>query len=123
MRVGNKKKPDYDAISRRSIAKDFHPDRMYVNQRKTPPARNFNEITDAPENNYKRIASISPVCEYAKYARFFVGRLVRLVESTSTMSTTGWYEFARDADRQALNTAAGWSDNKKRYLLERPKFR
>lgn len=38
-------------------------------------------------------------------------------------STTGYYQFIHDDDRKALNDAAGWSDNKKQYLLERPKLK
>ena len=35
-----------------------------------------------------------------------------------------WYcEFVHDDDRKALNMAAGWSDNKKLYLLDCVKFK
>lgn len=76
------------------------------------------------EAEAKRVSSINPACMYAKYSRFFVGKLVRLVSRKGIGdSTTGYYEFVHDEDRKALNEAAGWSDNKKQYLLERPKFR
>ena len=93
-----------------------------------PRKTNSVEITiskPAPaEGRAFRITNINPVCEYAKYARFFVGRLVRLVRKTGVGdSTTGWYEFLHDKDRLALNQAAGWSENKKQYLLERPKLK
>lgn len=128
MRVGNKKKPDFEAISRRSIKRDFYPERIYLEKRKTPENANSVKIT-APEKEFTegtafRITNISPVCEYAKYARFFVGKLVRLIRKTGVGdSTTGWYEFLHDKDRLALNQAAGWSENKKQYLLERPKIK
>lgn len=32
-------------------------------------------------------------------------------------------EFVHDDDRKALNMAAGWSDNKKVYLLDGVKFK
>lgn len=129
MRVGNKKTPDYGAISRRSIKKDFYSERIYIEQRKTPENEKQPKITpqkpkEPEEGESKRIASINPVCEYAKYARYFVGKLVRLINKKGVGdSTTGWYEFIHDEDRKALNEAAGWSDNKKMYLLERPKFK
>ena len=128
MRVGNKKKPDFEAISRRSIKRDFYPERIYLDKRKTPENENSVEITmpkPAPaEGRAFRITNINPVCEYAKYARFFVGRLVRLKRKTGVGdSTTGWYEFLHEKDRAALNQAAGWSDKKKEYLLERPKLK
>lgn len=129
MRIGNKKTPDYGAISRRSIKKDFYSERIYIEQRKTPENGKQPKITpqkpkEPEEGESKRVASINPICEYAKYARFFVGKLVRLINKKGVGdSTTGWYEFIHDEDRKALNEAAGWSDNKKMYLLERPKFK
>lgn len=126
MRV--KRRTDFEAISRRSIERDFYPERIYLDKKKTPEKQKSVEITmpkPAPaEGKAFRITNINPVCEYAKYARFFVGRLVRLTRKTGVGdSTTGWYEFLHDKDRAALNQAAGWSDNKKEYLLERPKLK
>lgn len=127
MRVGNKKKPDFEAISRRSIKRDFYPERIYLEKRKTPENANSVEITiekQIVEGKTFRITNINPICEYAKYARFFVGRLVRLKRKTGVgNSTTGWYEFLHEKDRLALNQAAGWSDRKKEYLLEKPKIK
>lgn len=130
MRLGNKRKTDYEAISRRSVAKDFNPERIHIIHNKVPEKRNSREINipkqqEKPEEGQsKRISTINQVCMYAKYARFFVGKLVRLVSKKGVGdSTTGWYEFVHDEDRKALNEAAGWSDNKKMYLLERPKFK
>lgn len=128
MRVAKKKKTDYDAISRCSVRKDFVCGKTYGNQIKTPQAKNYNKITilknSYTQKEYKRIAAINPTCMYAKYARYFVGKAVRLVSDAGMEnSTTGWYAFIHDDDRKALNQAAGWSDEKKQYLLERPKFR
>lgn len=126
MRVN--KKTDFEAISRRSIKRDFYPERIYLDKRKTPENKNSVEITipkPAPaEDKAYRITNINPACQYAKYARFFVGKLVRLIRATGIGdSTTGWYQFVFDQDREALNKEAGWSENKKEYLLERPKFK
>lgn len=122
------KKTDYEAISRRSIKRDFYPERIYLNKRETPENEKSVEITipktaPAKDKTY-RITNINPACQYAKYARFFVGKLVRLIRQTGIGdSTTGWYQFVFDQDREALNKEAGWSENKKEYLLERPKFK
>lgn len=122
MRIGKKIKPDYEAISRRSIAKDFYPERIHIRQDKSPENEKKPKIT--PRQDGERITSINPICEYAKYARFFVGKLVKLVSDPKPGgNTTGWYEFIFDEDRKALNAAAGWSDLKKRYYLEKPKFK
>lgn len=113
-----KKKVDYGAISRRSVRQDFYSEEIHIPKEKAQETRNSPKITG------QRIQSINPACQYAKYSRFFVGKLVRMVEQTGVMdSTTGWYEFVFDDDRKALNEAEGWSDAKTRYLLERPKLR
>lgn len=132
MRVN--KKPDYGAISKRSIKKDFFSEEIHIRKEKIPEKRNLPKITATEKvqhlEQYEaadtpcRISSINPNCQYAKYAKFFVGKLVKLVNKTGVGdSTTGWYEFLFDEDRKALNEAAGWSDRKNRYLLERPKFK
>lgn len=127
MRV--KRRTDFEAISRHSVQRDFYPERIYLDKKKSPEKRNSVEITTPKsstpiEGRAFRVTNINPSCEYAKYARFFVGRLVRLKHKTGVGdSTTGWYEFLHEKDRAALNQAAGWSDNKKEYLLERPKLK
>lgn len=56
-----------------------------------------------------------------KLRSFIVGKLVRLVQKSSV---GGWVcEFVHDDDRKAINHAAGWSDNKKQYLLDCVKFK
>lgn len=126
MRVGVKRKTDFEAISRRSIKRDFFSERIYIQGKKMPENEKTQKITitSPDEGETKRISTINQSCMYAKYARFFVGKLVRLVSKKGVGdSTTGYYEFVHDEDRKALNQAAGWSDNKKQYLLERPKFK
>ena len=129
-----KKKVDFGAISKRSIKKDFYSEEIHIPNDKTPEKRNLQKITAMKKvkelEQYEaadtpcRISSINPNCQYAKFAKFFIGKLVKLVNKTGVGdSTTGWYEFLFDEDRKALNEAAGWSDRKNRYLLERPKLK
>lgn len=127
------RKVDYGAISKRSMRKDFFPEEIYIRKEKAPEKRNLTKITSSENIKQKeqnksdtpcRISSINPNCQYAKFAKFFIGKLVKLVNKTGFGdSTTGWYEFVFDEDRKALNEAAGWSDRKNRYLLERPQLK
>lgn len=111
------KRTDYEKISRRSIQRDFS--HNYIRQERKPQ----NEIQEHPDGNKKyRITAINTSCQYAKYARFMVGKLVICVESQGS-GTTGWYQFVFDEDRVKLNSAAQWSDNKNRYFLESPKLK
>lgn len=101
---------DYNELVRRSIRKDF-------------AKANFKRRTPAPKpphpKNTKRIVAIGENCEYYKLRRFFIGRLVRIVEQAGTGV---WVEFVREGDRNNLNSFAGWSDWKKKYLLQGAKF-
>lgn len=110
-----KRKQDFGTISRQSIKQDFR--QRQADQPKKEPEK------QAQINQEYRIAHIHENCEYARFARYFVSKLMRCVESRGAGTTTGWYEFVYDADRTAVNKAAGWSDAKTRYLLERPKFK
>lgn len=65
--------------------------------------------------NTKRITGIREQCDYFKYSRYLLNKLVRILEETNTGGK--WVEFVNDNDRKALNNAAGWSDSKNRYLL------
>lgn len=117
MRI-NRRQPDYGAISRQSIKRDFQTTTTKAPEVKAP------QIEKKPKINQDlRIIHISENCSYAKYSRFIVGKLVRLVEPKGNNTTSGWYEFVFDDDRRALNSAAGWSDRKTNYLFERPKFK
>lgn len=74
-------------------------------------------------NAERRIIHISETSAYAKFARYIVGKLVRLKEKANVGGNSWYCEFVHDDDRKALNMAAGWSDNKKLYLLDCVKFK
>lgn len=117
MRV-NKRQPDYGAISRQSIKRDF------IAMKEQPQGEKPRQIEEKPKLNQDvRVIHISEKCYYAKYARYIVGKLFRVIELNEGSTNTGWYEFVYDADRKALNAAASWSDSKKRYMFERPQFK
>lgn len=115
MRV-KKRIPDFCAISRRSIRRDFEYGKIYARGEKR------REIANSPEiNSERRIIFVGENSSYFKLRAFLLGRHVRLVEQSSV---GGWVcEFVRDDDRQALNTAAGWSESKDRYLFDNVKFK
>lgn len=99
-------KNDYSELVRRSIRKDF----ANANFKK------LGQQVKAPHPlNTKRITGVRKQCDYFKYSRFLLGKLVRILEETNTGGK--WVEFVNDNDRKALNNAAGWSDGKNRYLL------
>lgn len=102
---------DYNELVRRSIRKDFARANFKRNGRapKTPHPKNT-----------KRVLAINEQCDYYRFRKYFVGRLVRIVESAAISGV--WVEFVRDADRECLNAAAGWSGNKRMYLLYGAKF-
>lgn len=113
-----KRTTDFGAISRSSVKRDFQKVQTYPKEEKRP------EIEDLPKiNAERRIIHISETSGYAKFARFIVGKLVRL-KSKSTIGGNSWNcEFVFDDDRKALNNAAGWSDRKKEYLFDGVKFK
>lgn len=102
---------DYNELVRRSIRKDFAKANFKRNGRapKTPHPKNT-----------KRVLAINEQCEYYRFRKYFVGRLVRIIEPGYNGGF--WVEFVRDADRDALNAAAGWTNDKRRYLLDGVKF-
>lgn len=69
----------------------------------------------------KRIAEVNQTSTYAKFRRLLMGRLVRIIKSG--YGGGYWVEFVNDADRQRLNAAAGWSNNKREFLLDGVKFK
>ena len=99
-----------DNIVRRSIKKDF-------------ANANFKRIGKAPRPvhplNTKRVVSLNESCEYYRFRKYFVGRLVRIMEKTISGILV---EFVSGNDRDKLNAAAGWSSNKRLFLLHGPKF-
>lgn len=108
-----KRTPDFGAISRSSIKKDFHRLQRCHTEGKRP------QIEELPKiNAERRVIHISEVSGYAKFARYIVGKLVRLKEKANVGGNSWYCEFVHDDDRKALNMAAGWSDNKKLYLLD-----
>lgn len=115
--VRPEKKPDsvFARISKQSIKKDFNKNKKHI---KEEPRPEFNERPK--ENSERRVAQIFETSAYAKYARFFVGKLVRVLRPGSF---GGYYvEFVFDDDRKALNYAADWT-NKTEYLLDGVKFK
>lgn len=103
-------KNDFLELSRKSIRRDFATANFKRNNR-TPR-------TQHPKNT-KRVLALNEQCEYYRFRKYFIGRLVRIVE----WALTGvWVEFVHEGDRENLNNAAGWTDYKRRYLLQGAKF-
>ena len=101
---------DYGELVRRSIRKDFAKANFKRNGRapKTPHPKNT-----------KRVLALNECCEYYRFRKYFIGHLVRILDK----GISGvWIEFVRDDDRARLNNAAGWSDAKRKYLLQGAKF-
>ena len=75
----NKKRtPDFGAISRSSIKRDFQRVQRYPKEEKRP------EIEELPKiNAERRIIHISETSAYAKFARFIVGKLIRIREKAN----------------------------------------
>lgn len=104
---------DYNELVRRSIRKDFAKANFKRNGRapKTPHPKNT-----------RRVVALNDASAYKQFRRLIVGRLVRIIESGFNCNGGYWVEFVRDADRDALNAAAGWSKDKRRFLLDGVKF-
>lgn len=102
---------DYNELVRRSIRKDFAKANFKRNGRvpKTPHPKNTRRVVDLNETS-----------AYAKYRRYIVGRLVRICNYVFGYGY--WVQFVHDSDRVALNRAAGWSNDKREYLLDGAKF-
>lgn len=73
------------------------------------------------DNGERRIADVSESSAYAKYRRFLVGRLVRIIKSG--YGGGYWVEFVFEQDREKLINAAGWSNEKRQFLLDGVKFK
>lgn len=102
---------DYNELIRRSIRRDFAKANFKRNGRapKTPHPKNT-----------RRVLELNDTSGYREFRRYIVGRLVRIIERGYNGGF--WVEFVRDADRNTLNTAAGWSNDKRRFLLDGVKF-
>lgn len=103
---------DYGLASRLSIQRDF----LNASFNRATPR----EQRPKRENNVKRIISMDDHCDYKQYRRFFVGKLVRIV--ATAQSGGKWVSFVHEEDKKALNSAAGWSENKCQYLLYGVKY-
>lgn len=104
-------KTDYMELSRRSMRKDFQ-------------KANFKRNGRAPRIphplNTKRILEIEQSCTYWPFRKHLVGKLVRLIGKGYCGGI--WVEFIKEADRQQMNNAGGWPNEKKQYLLTGAKF-
>lgn len=110
-------KPDFAEVSRRSIRKDFQ-NASFRKQGRQPRPRPQAPSAEQ-ETNVKRVLALSETSTYAKYKRFFVGKLVRILRPAFS---GGYYvEFVREGDRKYLNANARW-DDKREYLLDGAKF-
>ena len=100
----------FDRLVRRSVQKDFD-------------GANFKRMGYAIKKPHpkdtRRVLAIHQGCEYYQFRKFFVGKLVRVLEDVKTQV---WVEFVNEKDRTNLNNAAGWSNGKRKYLLKLPKF-
>ena len=101
---------DYSEIVRRSIRKDF----AKANYKRNARAPKTQRPKDA-----RRVVDLNETSAYAKFRRLIVGRFVRII---GNVSNGCWVEFVRDADRVALNNAAGWTERKRLFLLDGVKF-
>lgn len=109
------KKTDFRAISRRSIQRDFI-SRENNSLNKVQQKENLPQV-----NEIRRIIFVGENSGYYAFRFYLIGKLVRIVEHISVSEF--YCEFIHDNDRVALNIAAGWSDNKKKYLLDCIKFK
>lgn len=102
---------DYNELVRRSIRKDFAKANFKRNGR----------VPKMPHPKHtRRVVDISDASAYKQFRRLIVGRLVRIIEPG--YGGGYWVEFVRDADRDVLNAAAGWSRDKCRFLLDGARF-
>lgn len=101
---------DYNELVRRSIRRDF-------------AKANFKRNGRAPRvphpKNTRRVQELTEASGYYEHRRLIVGRIVRILRPGIVGGY--WIEFVRDADRDALNKAAGWKD-KREFLLNGVKF-
>lgn len=105
-------KKDFGEVSRNSIRKDFQNASFKIQKQQPQP-------TQQQETNIKRVLALSDTSGYARYKRFFIGKLVRILRPAIS---GGYYvEFLEDKDRVLLNANAGWTD-KHEYLLDGAKF-
>lgn len=101
---------DYNELVRKSIRRDF-------------AKANFKRSGRAPKvphpKNTRRVRELTEASGYYEYRKLIIGKLVRILKAG--LLEGFWVEFVRDADRDALNKAAGWK-NKREFLLNGVKF-
>lgn len=102
---------DYEDLVRRSIRKDFAKANFKRNGRapKTPHPKNT-----------RRVVELNETSMYYPFRKFIVGKLFRIVGKGFDGGV--WVDFVNDAERNALNAAAGWSNDKRRFLLDGVRF-
>lgn len=105
---------NYAEVSRRSIRKDFQNASFRTQGRQPRPQQG-----QAAESNVKRVLAISDTSGYAKYKRFFIGKMVRILRPAP--SGGNYVEFVRESDAKFLNANAGWA-NKREYLLDGARY-
>lgn len=105
---GNMK--NYNELVRWSIKRDFE-------------GATFKRLQEQKkrDNGERRIAKIEDSSFYAPFRRFLVGRLVRIIKSG--YGGGYWVEFVFEQDREKLINAAGWSNEKRQFLLDGVKFK
>lgn len=107
---------DFAMASRLSIQRDF---RNAHFRRQGREAKQPETMQPKEPGVIHRVLALNERSSYAKYKRFVVGKLVRILRPASS---GGYYvEFVRDEDREMLNANAGWND-KKEFLLDGAKF-
>ena len=100
---------DYNELVRRSIQRDFA--NAHFKHGREPKDK---------RPKIRRVVDLNETSAYAKYRRYIVGRLVRICRFVFGYGY--WVQFVHDSDREALNRAAGWSNDKREYLLDGAKF-
>ena len=104
---------NYEDLIRKSVRKDFNKANFKRNGRAPKPPHPVNT---------KRVISIHPGCDYYRYRKYFIGKLVRVEPVTFGLIGSAWCEFVNESDRAALVSAGGWSQDKRRFLLNGAKF-
>lgn len=85
--------------------------------------KRISELLDRNVRQECRIHKLSDVCEYRRYARYFVNRSMIKIKSDPTKPTTGWYKFKFEKDRKALINQTGWGEHKDVYFLQNPQLK
>lgn len=107
------KKTDFREVSKNSMNRDFNRNKRESETRKR----------DKRDDTVKRISEINPSSFYAKFSRYLVGKKVKIHYAHPDSGNKVMVSFIFEEDRQALNKAADWSNEKTEYLLDGVKFR